>query len=164
MEMPLSQNKMALIDDEDAELVSAYTWYIRKYTKRSGLFYVIANVPNSGHNSKKISLHRLIINAQEGQIVDQINGNGLDNRRSNLRIVNYGINNQNSKRANGTSKFKGVFWDNQKGKWAAKATTEGIQLILGFFMDEVLAANSYDRFVLEWYGPQGMTNDKIKKT
>lgn len=160
--LELTKGKIALIDDEDAGLVAGYTWYARGFAKRHGLFYAVANVPGTGHFSKKVSLHRLLLGAVTGDIVDHVNGNGLDNRRENLRLVGYGENNQNSTRNSGSSRFKGVFWNTQKRKWAAKATVNGIQLNLGTFSEESVAGAAYDQLVLEWYGPKGMTNAKIE--
>ena len=84
LELQNVENK-SLIDPEDFEKVSGYRWFAIK--KRG---YVVAK-----KNSKRIWLHRLIMNPPQGLVVDHINGNPLDNRKSNLKICSIRENNKN---------------------------------------------------------------------
>lgn len=80
----------AIIDIDDIEKCKPYKWHIRISDKKP---YVITSLPQT--NSEKIHLHRLIMNYNGNFDIDHINGNGLDNRKSNLRIVNHSINSLN---------------------------------------------------------------------
>lgn len=98
-EVPLSKGFVALVDDEDFELVSSVSWYARKglntyYAERKG--------PRDAEGKRKVfSMHRLVmgLGPGEGGIVDHVNRNGLDNRRENLRVTDKSGNALNSERA-----------------------------------------------------------------
>jgi hypothetical protein len=139
IEIYLTQNKVALIDDEDWELISQYKWYAEKQQNSSEMWYAKTNKP------KSIRMHRLIIDAQNGEEVDHINHNGLDNRRNNLRIATKSENAiNNRKRKKTTSKYKGVSWDKKQNKWHAYIHINGKKIHIGSFEDEILAAKAYD--------------------
>lgn len=84
MELPLTQGKVTLIDDDDYELVSRYSWFPRT-DKKSGTVYVVTKI-TVARKRKQIYLHRIIMEAKEGQVVDHLNRDGLDNRRENLKL------------------------------------------------------------------------------
>jgi hypothetical protein len=99
-------------------------------------------------------LHRLLLNAPPELQVDHINGDGLDNRRSNLRLATGSQNQGNSrKRRDGvTSQYRGVSWNKRAGKWQALLRREGKLQYLGYFSDEEAAARAYDAAALEQWG------------
>lgn len=82
----------------------------------------------SGHRAwiradgEAVFLHRFIMNAPDGKFVDHINHDALDNRKSNLRLVNYSQNNQNRRGPNKNSKsgVRNVHWIEEKQKWCVK--------------------------------------------
>ena len=82
MEFKLN-NGVILVDECDLSLLKKYHWYIVKNKHTS---YVFSNIRNKNHDSTTIKMHRLIMNVPEGYVVDHINGDGLDNRRENLRV------------------------------------------------------------------------------
>lgn len=91
---------------------------------------------------KRTYLHRFITNAPSDKQVDHINGNKLDNRKSNLRLVTNMQNSQNTGwRKHNTSGFMGVTWSNQRNKWMSKIVYEGKQIHLGFYEDIEEAAS-----------------------
>lgn len=107
---------IALIDKEDYNTIKNYNWHLKP--ENNGNFYAHTNI---WKNNKRTgtSMHRLIY--PEFKMIDHINGNGLDNRRNNLRESSYQLNNKNkTKRKNAASKYKGVY--KKKNKWAARAT------------------------------------------
>ena len=83
IEISLSQNQVALVDDQDYDLVNQYTWYAFKCRNT---YYATKNLGCVEGKWSRILMHRLIMGAQPGQFVDHKNGDGLDNRRENLRI------------------------------------------------------------------------------
>lgn len=105
----LSNGMTALVDDEDFDLVSAIRWHA---VQRRNSRYAQAM-----HNGKTVLMHRLVMSAGKGRIVDHINGNGLDNRRENLRFATTAQNRANSNVAWGRSQYRGVCREN--GAWVA---------------------------------------------
>lgn len=130
----LSQGRYALVDDEDFEELSRYNW---SYYKNHNVSYAIRRAlrtENMTPTRKTIHMHRVVLGAKEGQQVDHINGNGLDNRRSNLRICTHAENMRNrGKQVNNTSGFKGVVFHNQRNKWQARMRLNGKIHSFGLF-------------------------------
>ena len=126
----LGQGKFALVDDDMFEYLNQWKWnYDRGYayrTQRYGL--------RKFNKKKNIHMHRLILNPPIGLISDHINGDTLDNRRINLRIVNYQQNAFN-KGVDSRSKLglKGVGWHKDKKKYRAYIFIDGHQKHLGYF-------------------------------
>ncbi len=123
MEIELSQGKVALVDPEDYNALSKFKWYAHK---ESGLFYAT-------RQSNSIRMHRVITGANVGQEVDHKNGNGLDNRRANLRFATRSQNAANSRVVHGTSGFRGVTWHRGCRKWQAQISVGKQTKYLGVF-------------------------------
>lgn len=142
---------MKIITDPDFK--SPFTWGIRKY--RGNKFYAVATV-----NGEKLLMHRFIMGCVKGdnKIIDHINGNGLDNRKENLRICTSSQNgmNQNIWKKKKTSKYKGVNLLN--GRWRSGIKFKGKKINLGTFGTEKEAALIYDRKAKELFGPFAKTN------
>ena len=116
-----------LVDDTDMELVSKYHWWVGRDC-----------YPCTKINRKPVRLHQLLLreSLQKGKVVDHINRDRLDNRRSNLRIVDYQRNAINAKiSSSNKSGHKGVFFDKQTSRWRAQITVKGKTLSLGRFED-----------------------------
>ena len=93
------------------------------------------------------------MNAPKGMVVDHIDGNGLNNRKSNLRICTKAQNVHNSRpRTNTSSKYKGVFWNKANKKWSATIHKGDKWTYIGGFDDEKEAARAYDRKAAEFFG------------
>ena len=153
--IPLTQGKFTLVDDQDFDLVSRFSWYtMRSYET---LFYARAVL--SGRS--RIFMHRLILDAPNGLVVDHVNRDGLDNRRTNIRICTMSENMRNQTRhRDGSSKFKGVSWDQDRGKWRASLRVNGKTYNLGRYFSEEKAAMAYDKFALEQFGEFARVNLK----
>ncbi len=109
-------------------------------------------------------LHRLIMGAQKGQIVDHINGNSLDNRKCNLRFATAKQNSVNSKaRKNNLSGHKGVSWNVACRKWMAIIMNSGKRYYLGVFTHKDRAAMAYDRAALFLHGEFAGLNFEDKR-
>jgi hypothetical protein len=136
--IPLTQDYFALVDDEDADLVSCHYWSVKRDAHN---LYAQGRIGAHG----TASMHRLIRGMPRGVIVDHCNGNGLDNRRDNLRLCSPVENQRNrAKRQAGLSRYKGVSWDARRGQWLAQICHSGRVDKLAFFEDEVGAALAYD--------------------
>lgn len=112
-------------DLEDYDKIKNYCWY------KNNQGYLISFDYNS---NKKIRLHRLIMNPTSDQIIDHINHNTIDNRKSNLRIVTYSQNLMNkSLVSSNTSGITGVSWYEKRNKWKSYITINKKQKFLGYF-------------------------------
>jgi len=135
-EIPLTQGYIALVDDEDYEMLRRLKWQIKK-TKN--LLYA-ATALKTNDKWSTFYMHRIIMSVLPGFEIDHINHNGLDNRKSNLRFCTRFQNNQNCRKKKGTmSKYKGVTY--QAGKWIARIK----QRYLGCFNSEQVAALAYNQ-------------------
>ncbi len=149
----LDQGLIAVIDEADAHLVTGRTWRSAKVNKHSDAIYAVGRV-----GCKDIYLHRHIMSAPGGLQVDHADGNGLNNRRANLRLATHSQNRINSRLyANNKSGFRGVS-ALPSGKWEASAKQAGRKKFLGHYSDPAAAARAYDDFAREHYGPFARLN------
>lgn len=120
-----NQGEKFIIDTEDLNKVKDYCWYI------SAKKYVTANQKDK--SNKKVWLHRLVMDAHENEIVDHIDWDKSDNRKSNLRIATKSQNNTNIKRkSNNRSGYTGVKMA-KSGKYVAQITANKHRVHLGTF-------------------------------
>jgi hypothetical protein len=109
-----------------------------------------------------VLLHRFILGAQKGQIVDHINHDGLDNRKSNLRFGTKSQNTANQRlRTNNTTGFKGAYRWPGSNRWHSTIKVRQKLIHLGNFDSAVEAARAYDRAALEHFAEFAMTNKKL---
>lgn len=156
--VPLTKGFAATIDAADVPLVDPYLWYAmcRNGGRRGCDRYALATRP--GTRNDAIKMHRLIANCPDSLEVDHINGDGLDNRRCNLRIVNHASNMKNTRRyAPRTSRFFGVYRLRQpklrptwRGAWRAHVRVDGQAVSLGCFQDEEAAARAVDAAIVHY--------------
>ena len=124
--VPLTRGYEAIIDAEDVPLVSGHNWYA-KVTPHT--VYAVRR-PSSG----AIYLHRVILPLADGLLADHKNGDGLDNRRANLREATPGQNQYNKGGSrNSVSGVKGVSPCRKTGLWRARIKVDGKELALGSF-------------------------------
>jgi len=134
----LTQGKVALVDDEDFDELNQYKWYANKKGKA---FYAM-RYTRGGKLRTAILMHRAITNFPEGMDVDHINGDGLNNCRTNLRIVTRRQNMQN-RHTPKSSIYPGVCWQKDREKWQSLISINGKRKHLGHFDLEVEAYNAY---------------------
>ncbi len=153
--IPLTQGKVALVDDEDYEWLNQYSWHY------GGDGYARAT-----HRTPKkvltLYMHRMIMKAPKGKEVDHINGNRIDNQCSNLRICTRLENSRNTtvKKANATSKYRGVCLMKVKkySYWLATITIKKKGITIGTFPTEHHAAMAYDLWAKELFGEYASLN------
>lgn len=149
-EIPLTQGKVALVDDDDFEWLNRMgKWCVQimKYT-----FYARGYVPHDG-KSKHIWLHRLIMGMPVGMEVDHIDGDGLNNQRCNLRICTHQDNQRNRRtQVNSMSGFTGVWWEKRRNKWRAGIYVSGKHKHLGYFSLIENAHAAYEAAAREFFG------------
>lgn len=152
--IPLSKGKFAIVDDEDFERVNQFKWGLLqgRYAQR-----------NASAKNPYGRMHRFILQAPPELNVDHINGNGLDNRKCNLRLCTQAQNVQNSKMPKtNVSGFKGVS-QVKSGNWRAQISVDNTSKALGTFKTKEEAARAYDRAALEYYGEFARLNFPRKK-
>jgi len=142
--IPLTQGKVAIVDKEDYEELSRYKWHA---SSRVESCYAYRR-----KGKRSLSMHREIMGEPKGMVVDHIDGNGLNNRRRNLRVCTSSQNHQNRRRTRGRSRYKGVCWEKRRNKWRAEIMLEGRHIDIGCFADEVEAARAYDKKAKELFG------------
>jgi len=148
-----SKGEEFCFDKEDFHKVSKYTWALLQ-TKIGP--YVITN---DNKTRKRILLHRLIMNPPDGMIVDHINHNGVDNRKSELRICTNSENLANQKLRNvNSSGYKGVSWDKKSKKWKVYIRVDSKRIHLGFFSNIKEAARKYNEAAVFYFGEFALTN------
>ena len=147
----LSLGKEAIVDEEDySRLIAMGSWYAKMSHAGSRTLYA-ARKKNGARSL--VYMHRVILNAPSHLQVDHINGNGLDNRKSNIRLCAQADNLRNrGANKHSSSKFKGVVWDKQHNKWRAQIGSKGKTLFLGCFEDQAKAARAYDAQARELHG------------
>lgn len=150
------------IDKSDLVLLNKSAWTIQH--SRGGKYYVKRSRKRDGPGKYlkgyEIYLHRLIARCPKGMTVDHINGDTLDNRKSNLRVCSQANNvcNQSKHKDGITSKYKGVHIHTQNGKWTAQVQYRGKKKYLGLFKTEVEAALARDRAAKELHGQYASLN------
>jgi len=138
----LTQQKIATISRKDFDKIAKYKWQF------NGRYAVRKN--NSG---KTIYMHREIMQTPENLVTDHIDGDGLNNKRSNLRICTYRQNFRNQKISkNNTTGIKGVVWNKQNKNWLARLTIDNKRIHLGSFKTKELAMQIRNKYAKKYYG------------
>ncbi len=147
--IPLTKSRFAVIDLSDAQKVSKHKWCALTTNTKA---YAQRRAPRA-EGGGIILLHRFLMNPPDGLEVDHIDGDGLNNRRANLRIVRHCDNQKNQLLSSAnTSGYKGVTFDKQTGKWRAQIKHNGRRQPLGRFAVKEDAARAYDMAARRLFG------------
>lgn len=150
-EISVGNGLVAIVDDIDYDILTTHKWHVGKH--KSNKIYAMRNAWDS--ESKKHfpeRMHRAILKTMPGTEVDHVNGNGLDNRRCNLRECTHAQNMQNRIKTVGSSKYKGVTWNKQSSLWASSIRHCYKAIFIGYFKNEEDAARAYNVKALELFG------------
>lgn len=145
----------ALFDPDCLPIIEGHLWCV---DAKRGRAYAIRGVgPRSAR--RFVYMHREVMAAPDDMDVDhREQSDATDNRRSNLRIASRSLNNANQRSRGGVSRFKGVHWHKQTGKWHAQIRRGAFRKSLGLHATEEAAAAAYDRAAREIYGDFAATN------
>lgn len=158
-EIPLTQGRFTLVDDADYEQLNKQKWYAHQ---SRNVWYVRSNSLPVNDKQLSILMHRVILGLQhgDGKQVDYIDGDGLNNQRSNLRICTNAQNQHNRRqKVTGQSRFKGVTRHRQSKRWIAQINRHSAQRYIGSFDTEEEAAEAYNEKARELHGEYAYLND-----
>lgn len=150
--IPLTQGKNAIVDEVDAPTLAQWVWafHSRGYAYRS-------EGPRSARRA--VLMHRFLLKTPEGFDTDHINGNKLDNRRSNLRVATRSQNNVNRDvLVTNTSGYKGVRPAKRAGSWSASIVVNDSEVSLGIYASKDEAARAVDQAALKYFGAYARLN------
>jgi len=157
----LKKGKFAMVDPEDYERLSRYKWHLSSenstyYAQRS--FY-----RKKTKSTGTTGMHREVLRVPAGFCVDHINRNTLDNRKANLRCATASENSRNRRPyKNVSSKYRGVSFNRQLGKFMVFIGCNRENIYLGCFDDEIAAAKVYDAAVEKYHGEFGILNFPVR--
>jgi len=159
MEIALTRGKHTTVDDDDYEFLNRFKWYA--YASRN-LFYARRAIYIE-KKQKILYMHNVIMEPPDGLEVDHINGDGLNNTRSNLRICTRKENCMNLNKTRGASKYKGVCFDiTQRWRmWSARITKNSKKRSLGYYDTELEAAKAYDLAAVKEFGEFAKLNCEL---
>lgn len=153
VEIKLTKGKVAIIDEEDWELVKNYSWHYQSSSCGEG--YAIGWITVNGER-RHILMHRFILDIidQPNVVSDHRDGNGLNNRRSNLKITIQPNNCLAKHRKNRRNKsgYNGVVWNPNNCNWRARVRFRGKTTEVGSFDDKIEAARAYDTLAKQLFG------------
>jgi hypothetical protein len=154
----LTRGLYAIVDPEDHDRLARYKWHAMKsrYT-----FYAARYSRRDKDGKRKCyMMHREIMKLEGNKMCDHINGNGLDNRKANLRPASRAQNgwNRGKSRVKSRSRYKGLAWDNKDKRWEVRISVNGRRIYIGRFEDEMQAARAYDRAARIYHGRYAQVN------
>lgn len=144
-EISLSRGLVAIVDDEDHARISTRRWHAVPVKQREVRWYA-----RSDDGASQVYMHRFILNAPRGTLVDHCDGDGLNCRRLNLRLCSRSQNNTNRGGYRPASGYRGVY--PKRGKFYSAVWTNGRRLGLGTFLTAEEAAQAYDLAAAAHFG------------
>lgn len=150
--IPLTCNRSAIVDADDYEFLMQWNWYAL-WSRGTQTFYAVRGVKNNKGRTIPFPMHRAVMPCEPGFVNDHINGDTLDNRKSNLRCATNSENLCNRRlQSNNTSGFRGVGWVKKDKRWRARLKVDGQEIVLGYFKTAEEAAKAYDEGARKVYG------------
>lgn len=159
----LTQGMSAKVDAEDYERLSRYKWRVCRKNGRTTVYAERTIRKRDGRYSRMLMHRQIMGDVGEGKVIDHANGDGLDNRRGNLRAATAAENSWNRRGGDGRSGYKGVSLSREKKKWRAAIFVNGRRHHLGYFADVQEAARAYDAAARRHFGAFARVNFKTKE-
>jgi hypothetical protein len=143
--VPLNLGLYARVDPCRFHELSKFTWFAKKDSHYATTYKAVRLTPHGSFNCL-IYMHRQVLNAPKGRIVDHKDGNGLNNTTENLRFATHSQNASNRPKfkSKTSSRYIGVSFNKDARRWQAYITAAGKRRWLGKFDSEIEAAKAYD--------------------
>lgn len=154
--LPLTRGCYALVDAEDYQRLSAFLWHYHK-DKNALTPYAAAS---GGPNGTVIRMHRFLKDVSDRlRYVDHRDGNGLNNRKRNLRVCPPHRNSANRrKNKNNTSGFRGVFYNKRRNRYVASICAQRKAITIGYYKTAIEAARARDLAAIQMHGDFAVLN------
>lgn len=134
------------VDDKDYEMLSKHKW-----CQSQG--YAVSNLSRKTHKKRRIRMHQILMNTPKGMHTDHIDGNPINNQKSNLRVCTASQNLMNRGRTRiNRSGFKGVSWHKVTKKWQARIKVKRKEMHLGYFKIPEAASEAYKEAAKKYHG------------
>lgn len=153
-EIELTTGGKCLVSEEDFDYLNKFKWH-----KRTADGYAARTVYDNG-KFITVRMHRQIVEAPSGLVVDHVNRDRLDNRRENLRVATRSQNTANSiKPSTNTSGYKGVSYRKEQDRWRAFIRVNKKGISLGQYATAIEAARAYNEAALKYFGEYALLNE-----
>lgn len=159
VEVTLSKGMVAVIDDEDADRVLSHKWSVS--VKKGKQFYAYRTIKLESGKSTAIYLHMFLLGLSRGDgfLVDHVDGDTMNNRRSNLRVATPAQNSWNKRKVSASNKYKGISLIKETGLWDARIFANGSRHYLGHYKTQEEAALAYNKAASELHGEFARLNE-----
>jgi hypothetical protein len=160
-QIELSQGLSTIVDDDDFDLLVGMRWHATKMgTKARPLFYAVRNITIAKNKGRLELMHRVIMQAPKGMVVDHKNSNTLDNRKENLRLCTQGENMKNIRSGPNKYGYRGIS-KTSPNTFVASIRVKAKAKYLGNFSSAEEAARAYDAAALNYFGEFAKLNFPI---
>ena len=148
--------KYAIVDDDDFEKLNLLRWNCNSF----GYATRVQRTKEDYTKKEVLIMHRIVMGARKGDLIDHINGDKLDNRKENLRFADKSKNAMNMHKVYGEIPYKGVYFDKTKQSYAVRISINGKHTFVGRYKTDIEAAKAYDKAATKHYGEFANLNFK----